>query len=133
MEFTAQELTKLLTETKKARESLDKVLDFVDLINKRLDDLPDSARTSGEGIRENAEEIGKYIEEISNHINDLLNNFSVDADEVKDAAKKLLLYHGDVIQLINWAEGQKKAHKDNSYWWRYWQAISDIIQERLAP
>src|SRR3989304_1007417 len=72
MESTAQELTKLLTETKKARESLDKVLDFVDLIKKRLDDLPDSVRTSGEGIRENAEEIGKYIEEISNHINDLI-------------------------------------------------------------
>ena len=35
MEFAAQELTKLLTEAKKARESLDKVLDFVDLINKR--------------------------------------------------------------------------------------------------
>ena len=133
MESTAQELTKLLTETKKARESLDKVLDFVDLINKRLDDLPDSVRTSEQGIRDNAAEIGKYIEEISSHINDFLNRFSIDADEVKDAAKKLLLYHGDVIQLINWAEGQKKAHKENSYWWRYWQAISDIIQKRLAP
>jgi len=133
MEFTAQELTKLLTEAKKARESLDKVLDFVDLINKRLDDLPDSVRTSEQGIRDNAAEIGKYIEEISSHINDFLNRFSIDADEVKDAAKKLLLYHGDVIQLIHWAEGQKKAHKENSYWWRYWQAISDIIQERLAP
>src|SRR3989304_5563719 len=77
MEFTAQELTKLLTETKKARESLDKVLDFVDLINKRLDDLPDSVRTSGEGIRQNAEEIGKYIEEISNHKNDLLLSFTL--------------------------------------------------------
>ena len=133
MEFTAQELTKLLTEAKKARESLDKVLDFVDLINKRLDDLPDSVRTSEQGIRDNAAEIGKYIEEISSHINDFLNRFSIDADEVKDAAKKLLLYHGDVIQLIHWAEGQKKAHKENSYWWRYWQAISDIIQKRLAP
>ena len=133
MEFAAQELTKLLTEAKKARESLDKVLDFVDLINKRLDDLPDSVRTSEQGIRDNAAEIGKYIEEISSHINDFLNRFSIDADEVKDAAKKLLLYHGDVIQLINWAEGQKKAHKENSYWWRYWQAISDIIQKRLAP
>ena len=133
MEFTAQELTKLLTEAKKARESLDKVLDFVDLINKRLDDLPDSVRTSEQGIRDNAAEIGKYIEEISSHINDFLNRFSIDADEVKDAAKKLLLYHGDVIQLIHWAEGQKKAHKENSYWWRYWQVISDIIQERLAP
>ena len=133
MEFTAQELTKLLTEAKKARESLYKVLDFVDLINKRLDDLPDSVRTSEQGIRDNAAEIGKYIEEISSHINDFLNRFSIDADEVKDAAKKLLLYHGDVIQLIHWAEGQKKAHKENSYWWRYWQAISDIIQERLAP
>jgi len=133
MEFTAQELTKLLTEAKKARESLDKVLDFVDLINKRLDDLPDRVRTSEQGIRDNAAEIGKYIEGISSHINDFLNRFSIDADEVKDAAKKLLLYHGDVIQLVHWAEGQKKAHKENSYWWRYWQAISDIIQKRLAP
>ena len=133
MESTAQELTKLLTETKKARESLDKVLDFVDLINKRLDDLPDIVTTSEQGIRDNAAEVGKYIEEISSHINDLLNNFSIDADEVKDAAKKLMLYHGDVIQLIHWAEGQKKAYKENSYWWRYWQAISDIIQKRLAP
>jgi hypothetical protein len=132
MEFTVQELTKLVTETKKARESLDKILDFVDLINKRLDDFPGNIRTSGEGIRDNAAEIGKYIEWISNDINDLLNQFSVDADEVRDAAKKLLLYHGDVIQLINWAETQKLAHNENSYWWRYWQAISDNMKERIG-
>lgn len=132
MAFTAQELTKLLTETKKARDSLDKVLDFVDLINKRRDDFPSDVNIPGQGIRDNADEISKYIEEISNQINDLLNEFSIDADEVKDAAKKLLLYHGDIIQLIHYVETQKTAYKENSYWWRYWRAVSDFLQERIV-
>ncbi len=132
MVLTVQELSKLLTETKKARNSLDKVLDFVDLINKRQDDFPGDVNTPGHGIRGNAEEIGKYIEEISSQINELLNEFSVDADEVKDAAKKLLLYHGDIIQLIHYVETQKTAYKESSYWWRYWQAVTDILNERMV-
>ncbi|MCI0454039.1 MAG: hypothetical protein L0Y68_03460 [Candidatus Dadabacteria bacterium] len=132
MAFTAQELSKLLTESKKARNSLDKVLDFVDLINKRQDDFPGDVNTPGQGIRGNAEETGKYIEEISSQINELLNEFSVDADEVKDAAKKLLLYHGDIIQLIHYVETQKTAYKESSYWWRYWQAVTDILNERMV-
>ncbi len=130
MAITAQELTKLLMETKKARESLDKVLDYVDLINNHLDDLPADVKTSGSGIRDHASEIDKHIQEIRHHINTVLNKIPIDTDEVKDAAKKLLLYQGDIFQIINWAETQKKGHEENSYWWRYWQAVYDILKEQ---
>jgi hypothetical protein len=130
MALTAQELTKLLTETKKARESLEKVLDYVDLINRHLGDLPTDVKASGDGIRDHASGIEKHIEEIRYHINTVLNKIPIDDNEVKDAANKLLLYQGDVSQVINWAEAQKRGHEENSYWWRYWQAVSDVIKEK---
>lgn len=128
MAITAQELTKLLTETKKAIDALDKVLDYVDVINNNLDDLPADVKTSGDGIKRQASEIGKYIEEIRHHINSELDKIPLDEDQVKEAANKLLLYQGDISQVIHWAEGQKRNHRENSYWWRYWQAVSDIIE-----
>lgn len=128
MAITAPELTKLLTETKKARESLDRVLDFVDLINKQLDNLPADVRTSGIEIKDQASVIEEQIEQIRQHINSELNKIPFDADEVKQAAHQLLLYQGNISQVIHWAEGQKRSHQPDSYWWRYWQAVSDIIK-----
>jgi hypothetical protein len=55
---------------------------------------------------------------------------SVDPDEVKNAADKLLLYQGDISQIIEWVEEQKKGHEENSYWWRYWQAVSEVLRKR---
>lgn len=128
MAITAQELTKLLTETKKAIEALDKVLDYVDVINNKLNDLPADVKTSGDGIKGQASEIEKYIEEIRHHINSELDKISIDEDQVKEAANKLLLFQGDIAQVVHWADGQKRNHPANSYWWRYWQAVSDIIK-----
>jgi hypothetical protein len=128
MAITAAELTKLLTEAKKARESLDKVLDFVDLINKQLDNLSADVKTSGIEIKDQASVIEEQIEQIRQRINSELDKIPVDADEVKQAAHKLLLYQGHISQVIHWAEGQQKGHPVNSYWWRYWQAVSDIIK-----
>lgn len=127
---TAKELNKLLNETKKATDSLYKVLDYVDLIDNNMDDLPADIRTWGSGIREHASKIEGYIDEIRNRLDTILNTIPVDPDEVKDAANKLLLYQGDPSQVMNWAEAQKRAYKDNSYWWRYWQAITDFIKEK---
>ena len=130
MAITAQELTKLLTETKKARDALDKVLDYVDLINNKLEDLPADVKTSGDGIKGQASEIEKYIEEIRHHINSELDKIPLDDNQVREAANKLLLYQGDISQVIDWAEGQKRNHPENSYWWRYWQGVSDIIKKQ---
>lgn len=130
MAISAAELTKLLTETKKARESLDRVLDYVDLINKQLDNLPADVKTSGIEIKDQASVIEEQIEQIRQHISAELNKIPVDADEVKQSADKLLLYHGDVLQVIHWAEGQKRAHDPDSYWWRYWQGVSDSIKKQ---
>jgi len=127
---TAKELNKLLNETKKATDSLYKVLDYVDLINNHLDNLPADVKTWGSGIRDHASEIEKYIEEIKNQLNAILNTIPIDPAEVKDAADKLLLYQGDISQVINWAEAQKRNHKENSYWWCYWQAITNIVKEK---
>ncbi|MGH7890612.1 MAG: hypothetical protein ACRENF_08690 [Thermodesulfobacteriota bacterium] len=132
MAITAEELTKLLTETKKAREALDKVLDYVDLINNNLDNLPADVKSSGEAVKDHASEIEKYIENTKRLINSELDKIPLDKDQVKEAANKLLLYQGDVSQVVHWAEGQRRNHPENSYWWRYWQAVSDIIKMQKA-
>ncbi len=130
MAVTPLQLNSLITETRKARQALDKVLDYADLISKYAKDLPDEVGKLESGIRDCASEIERQIEEIRYHIYTVLNSMSVDPDEVKNAADKLLLYQGDVSQIIEWVEEQKKGHEENSYWWRYWQAVSEVLRKR---
>ncbi|GIW46303.1 MAG: hypothetical protein KatS3mg078_0180 [Deltaproteobacteria bacterium] len=130
MAITPLQLNSLITEARKARQALDKVLDYADLISKYAKDLPDEVGKLESGIRDCASEIERQIEEIRYHIYTVLNGMSVDPDEVKNAADKLLLYQGDISQIIEWVEEQKKGHEENSYWWRYWQAVSEVLRKR---
>ena len=127
---TAKEFNKLLNETKKANDSLYKVLDFIDVINNNLEYLSPDVVTWGNEIRAHASEIEKYIEEIKGQVNAVLDTIPVDPAEVKDAAEKLLLYQGDATHVLFYSDGQKRNHKENSYWWRYWQAVHDIVKEK---
>ena len=127
---TAKEFNKLLNETKKANDSLYKVLDFIDVINNNLEYLSPDVVTWGNEIRAHASEIEKYIEEIKGQVNAVLDTIPVDPAEVKDAAEKLLLYQGDATHVLFYSDGQKRNHKENYYWWSYWQAVHVIVKEK---
>jgi len=131
MPKTAKELTDLATEAIKAKKNLEKVLDFVDLMKGHSDEFPDEIQTLGEKIKEVAPEIMSNIEKIRSHINKELNKLEVDVDQAKGAANKLLLYHGDILMTINWAETQMTNHDANSYWWRYWDTVGKFLREQL--
>ncbi len=133
MAINAKELTDLSKESMKARLNLDKILDFVDLINKNSEELEGEMIQACEGIKELAEKIGPYIDEIKNRIETQLDKIPVDPEETKDAAEKLFLYHGTIHQVISWADVQKNAHKPNSYWWRYWvDVLENVMQMEVA-
>lgn len=133
MALNAKELTDLSKESMKARLNVDRILDFVDVINKNAEELEgDPVQASG-AIKELADKIGPYIEEIKDQIETQLNKLQVDPEEAKDAAEKLLLYHGTIHQVISWADVQKNAHKPNSYWWRYWvDVLENVMQLETA-
>lgn len=133
MAINAKELTDLSKESMKARLNLDKILDFVDLVNKNSEELEGAMIQACEGIKELAEMIGPYIDEIKNQIETQLDKIPVDPEETKDAAEKLFLFHGTIHQVISWADVQKNAHKPNSYWWRYWvDVLENVMQLEVA-
>ena len=129
MAINAKELTALSKESMKARLNLDKILDFVDLINKNSEELEGEMIRACEGIKELSEKIGPYIDEIKNRIETQLDKIPVDPEETRDAAEKLFLYHGTIHQVISWADVQKNAHKQNSYWWRYWVGVLENVMQ----
>lgn len=129
MALDAKNLTNLSKESMKARENLDKVLDFADLINGQIEHLPDDVKPSVDKIKSLSDEIGRHVEDIKGHIHAVLDKIPVDEDEVKQAASKLLLYQGDVTQVMVWAETQKRNNKEGSYWWRYWDGVYTVIKE----
>jgi hypothetical protein len=130
MAITAQELTKLITEANKARQALYFVLDYVDLVNSHRDNLPPETQTVGSRIKDHASEIERHIEELRYHINTVLDKMPLNAEEIKTAANKLLLYESNIAQAMNWVKVQQKPYDENSYWWRHWQAIYDILKEQ---
>ena len=133
MALNAKELTDLSKESMKARMNLDKILDFVDLINKSSEELEGDTVQGSEAIKELSDKIGPYIDEIKNQIETQLDKIQVDPEEARDAAEKLLLYHGTIHQVISWADVQKNAHKKDSYWWRYWvDVLENVMQLETA-
>ena len=133
MALNAKELTDLSKESMKARLNVDRILDFVDVINKNAEELEGDPVQASEAIKELADKIGPYIEEIKDQIETQLDKLQVDPEEAKDAAEKLLLYHGTIHQVISWADVQKNAHKQNSYWWRYWvDVLENVMQLETA-
>ncbi|HEX3034836.1 MAG TPA: hypothetical protein VHT73_06830 [Thermodesulfobacteriota bacterium] len=128
MAVTAQQLNSLLNETNKARQAMYILLDYVDLVNKHGEDLPSEAASAGDKIKDHGQEIDKHIEELRYYINITLNKMPIDDAEIQTAVDKIVLYHGGVDQAMEWTERQKKSHEENSYWWRYWQAVYDKLK-----
>lgn len=129
MALTAKELTDLSKETTKASLNLDKILDFVDVINKNSEEIEgDTSKATG-AISELSSKIAPYINDIRNLIEEQLNKIEIDPEETKDAAQKLLLYHVNIHQVISWADVQKNAHKKDSYWWRYWVGVLENVMQ----
>lgn len=132
MGLTAKELTNLIGETNKVRKALDRILDYVDLINKNSESLPTGTKDSLEDVDGNVSSIGTKVDGIKNTLNIELNKVPVDPDEVKVAADNLLLYHGKTDEVMNWALTQLRGHDENSYWWKYWKGVCDAVLEKQA-
>jgi len=132
MGLTAKELTNLIGETNKVRKALDRILDYVDLINKNSESLPEGTKESLEDVNGNVSSIGTKVDGIKNMLNIELNKIPVDPDEVKLAADNLLLYHGKTDEVMNWALTQLRGHDENSYWWKYWKGVCDAVLEKQA-
>lgn len=130
MAIDVKELTKLLSEANKARKAIYFVLDYIDLVNSHRDDFPAETQISVSRIKDHASEIEKYVEEIQGHINTILDKMPLDAEEIKNATDKMLLYGGDISQTMNWVLAEQRRYSENSYWWRHWQAIYDILREQ---
>ena len=130
MALDAKEYTKMLTEVKKARDTVDKILDFVDLITNNKEHISGDVGTPTNSIKEICHNIYPSINEINDHIEEELNNIPVNPKEIEDAAKRLLLHQGENEQVLLWAEQQKSNHKENSYWWNYWQGIHDYMSTK---
>lgn len=128
-----KELTDLSKESLKARANLDRILDFVDLINKKAEEIEGDVVGPGDGIKEISDKMGEYIDQIKKHVDAQLDKIPVDPEEAKEAAEKLLLFHGSLPQVIAWADTQKSGHKQNSYWWRYWVSVlENALQLEIA-
>ncbi len=132
MSLDPKELTKCLKEVKKAQDSLDNILDFVDLMKNIKESFPGDVVTPAEKIKEISSAAAPYIKEIKAVFDVELNKIPTNDEEVADAAKKLVLYHGDHMQVLIWAEQQKANHDPDSYWWRYWDGITGKVKEDMA-
>ncbi len=132
MSLDPKELTKCLKEVKKAQDSLDNILDFVDLMKNIKESFPGDVVTPAEKIKEISSAAAPYIKEIKAVFDVELNKIPIKDEEVADAAKKLVLYHGDYMQVLIWAEQQKANHDPDSYWWRYWDGITGNVKEDMA-
>ena len=61
MALNAKELTDLSKESMKARLNVDRILDFVDVINKNAEELEGDPVQASEAVKELADKIGPYI------------------------------------------------------------------------
>ena len=130
MAFTAKELTKHLKELKKTQESLDQILDFSDLIIKEDEKFDADLKTPADRIKDTSDAITQSIKEFNDIFNEELDKLPLDDDEVREAAEKLLLSHGEKMQVLIWGEQQKVNFKEGSYWWNYWTGIIEYIHEK---
>lgn len=132
MSLDPKELTGCLKEVQKAQKSLDNLLDFVDLMKNVKESFPGDVVTPAEKIREISNTVAPYIKEIKATFDEELNKVPINDEEVEDAAKKLVLYHGDHMQVLIWAEQQKANHEPDSYWWKYWDGITENVKKDMA-
>lgn len=132
MALSVKELTDLSNETVRARARLDQLLDFVDVVSKDAEELEGDINPASEKIKELTEAMRKPVQDISDVIETQLNKIPIDREETKEAATKLMLYHGSAHQVLAWAETQKSNHKEGSYWFRYWVDILENVMQQQA-
>ncbi len=132
LKTNVKELTQCLKEVKKAQDSLDNLLDFVDLMKNIKESFPGDVVTPAEEIKEISSAAAPYIKEIKAIFDGELNKLPINEEEVADAAKKLVLYHGDHMQVLIWAEQQKANHEPDSYWWKYWEGITGNVKKEIT-
>ncbi|NIP31136.1 MAG: hypothetical protein GTO02_15585 [Candidatus Dadabacteria bacterium] len=128
--FTAKELTHYLKELKKTQDSLDQIMDFVDMVNKDNEKFEADLSVPAENIKSTSDTITSSIKEFNDIFNTELDKIPLDNNEVREATEKLLLYHGENMQVIIWAEQQKVNFEEDSYWWRYWTGIIENINQK---
>ncbi len=127
-----KELTQCLKEVKKVENSLGNLLDFVDLMKNIKETFPGDVVTPAEKIKEISSTVEPHIKEIKSVFNNELNKIPVNEKDVLTAAKKLVLYHGDHMQVLIWAEQQKVNYEADSYWWKYWEGIIGNIKQDMS-
>ena len=132
MSLDPKELTGCLKEVQKAQKALDNLLDFVDLMKNVKESFPGDVVTPAEKIKEISNTAMPYIKEIKAAFDEELNKVPINDEEVEGAAKKLVLYHGDHMQVLIWAEQQKTNHEPDSYWWKYWDGITENVKKDMA-
>ncbi len=132
MSLNVTELTTYIKEVQRARNALDKLRDFVDLMNKDNDKVEADLESPANKIKDTFDNISLGVNDLDKIFNSELNKMTVSEEEVADAAQKLILYHGDAMQLLIWSEQQKVHYSKDSYWWKYWQGISDKANEEVA-
>lgn len=132
MALDVKQLTELSQHSSKAQRHLDQVRDFVDLVKKDAEHLDGDVAISGDKIEHLSSEVDKHLQEIKQLVEEQLNKVPIDEEATKDAAKKLILYHDSLPQVIAWADGQKSNHPENSYWWRYWVSVLDNVMQDAA-
>lgn len=131
MAFTAKELTGYLKELKKTQESLDQMLDFVSLVEKEDEKFSADLTVPAGKIKDTQDTIMESIKEFNNIFNSELDKIPLDEHEIKDAAEKLYLYHGEDMQVLIWAEQQKVNFEQDSYWWKYWTGIIEVVNKKV--
>lgn len=132
MSLKVQELTTYIKEVQRAKNSLDKLRDFTDLMNKDNDKIDADLEAPANKIKETFDTISSAVNELDKIFNSELDKVPVSEEEVADAAQKLILYHGDAMQLLIWSEQQRVHYTKDSYWWKYWKGISDKANEEIA-
>lgn len=132
MSLNVQELTTYIKEVQRAKNSLDKLRDFTDLMNKDNDKIDADLEAPANKIKETFDTISSAVNELDKIFNSELDKVPVSEEEVADAAQKLILYHGDAMQLLIWSEQQRVHYTKDSYWWKYWKGISDKANEEIA-
>ncbi|MGQ0792697.1 MAG: hypothetical protein ACT4NX_01245 [Deltaproteobacteria bacterium] len=130
MAISVQELTKLVNESDRAKKALDFLLDYVDLVKGSQENLPFDTQPARDGIGSRADEIDTFIAQIKSDLNSMLDNYPVDEEEVAAAAKKFMLLESGGPQAENWIKSQQRRFPPGSYWWRYWEAIADIVLKK---
>lgn len=132
MSLNVTELTTYIKEVQRAKNSLDKLRDFVDLMKKDNDKIEGNLETPAKNIEQTFDTISSSVHDLDKIFNSELDKVPVSDEEVADAAQKLILYHGDAMQLLIWSEQQRVNYKEGSYWWKYWKGISDKANEEIA-